>query len=130
MLPIGEGKRAMSIEVKDLQGVEGYLKPGSHVDVAAKLTVPNNAKSGQFDAETLLIQNVKVLALGHAADDEASKKRYQNITLEVSPKDALTLAFTSKYEFYLLLRKDGDEKLEPNYTHVFENQLREGVFLK
>lgn len=129
-LPISEGKRAMSIQVPEVQGVAGYLKPGAHVDVVGKLAVPADAKPGQYNAETVLLQNVKVLALGHAADAEDAKKRYQIITFEVSPQEALTLGFASKYEFYLLLRKEGDDKLEPDHFHVFENQLHEGVFVK
>lgn len=129
-LQISEGKRAMSIQITDIQGVAGNLKPGAHVDVAGNLIVPADAKPGQYNAETLLLQNIKVLALGHAADAEDAKKRYQIVTLEVSTQEALTLGFASKYEFYLLLRKDGDSKLEPDRTHVYENQLHEGVFVK
>ncbi|WP_423799539.1 Flp pilus assembly protein CpaB [Neobacillus sp. SAB-20_R2A] len=130
ILPISEGKRAMSIQVPDPFGVAGYIKPGAHVDVVAKLLVPGDAKPGQYPAEKLILQNVKVLALGHAADDAETKKRYQIVTLEVAPKDGLALGFAMKYELFLMLRKDGDEKLESDPTHVYENQLQEGVFLK
>jgi pilus assembly protein CpaB len=130
LLPIGEGKRAMTIQANDVQGIAGFIKPGSHVDVVAKLTVPADVKPGQHPVQSIMIQNAKVLALGHAADDKETIKRYQLVTLEVSPTEALTLGFTDNYEFYLLLRQEDDKKLEPDHTHLKENQLHEGVFEK
>ncbi|RDU34661.1 Flp pilus assembly protein CpaB [Neobacillus piezotolerans] len=130
LLPISDGKRAMTIQVSDVQGIAGFIKPDSHVDVVAKLTVPKDAKEGQHDAGTLIIQNARVLAVGHAADDAEAMKRYQMVTLEVNPREGLTLGFSTKYELYLMLRKDGDTKLDPVHTHVHEDELHEGVFLK
>ncbi|WP_053367496.1 Flp pilus assembly protein CpaB [Bacillus sp. FJAT-27245] len=130
LLPISDGKRAMTIQVSDVQGIAGFIEPNSHVDVVAKLTVPKDAKEGQHDAGTLIIQNARVLAVGHAADDAEAMKRYQMVTLEVNPREGLTLGFSTKYELYLMLRKDGDNKLDPVHTHVHEDELHEGVFLK
>ena len=44
MIPISKGKRAMSIAVTDVQGVAGFIEPGSHVDVVVNLTVPEEQK--------------------------------------------------------------------------------------
>ncbi|WP_158587416.1 Flp pilus assembly protein CpaB [Neobacillus notoginsengisoli] len=130
LLPISDGKRAMTIQVTDVQGIAGFIKAGSHVDVVVKLIVPEDAKAGQHDAGTLIVQNAKVLAIGHAADDEETRKKYQMVTLEVNPREGLALGFSTKYELYLMLRKDGDDKLEKKHTHVHEDELHEGVFLK
>ncbi|CEG28319.1 Flp pilus assembly protein CpaB [Bacillus sp. B-jedd] len=130
LLPIGEGKRAMTIQVTDVQGVGGFIKPDSHVDVVAKLIVPEDAKKGQHDAGTMILQNTRVLAVGHAADDEETRKKYQMVTLEVNPREGLALGFSTKYELYLMLRKEGDNQLEKKHTHVHEDELHEGVFLK
>ncbi|WP_316571646.1 Flp pilus assembly protein CpaB [Neobacillus sp. YIM B06451] len=130
LLPLSDGKRAMTIQVTDVQGVAGFIKPDSHVDVVAKLIVPEDAKEGQHDAGTLILQNVRVLAVGHAADDEEARKKYQMVTLEVNPREGLTLGFSTKYELYLMLRKEGDDKLDKKHTHVHEDELHEGVFLK
>lgn len=130
LLPYGEGKRAISLEVTEVQGVSGFIRAGSHVDVVAILKVPEDAKGKQHDAGTLIIQNARVLAIGHAADDQEQRKRYQLVTLEVSSREGLVLGFSTKYELYLMLRTDGDNKLDPNHTHVHEDELHEGVFLK
>ena len=82
----------------------------------------------QHDAATLLLQNVKVLAIGHAADDEETMKRYQMVTIEVTSIEGLTLSFATKYDLHLLLREEGDTEIEPDHTHVHEDELHKGVF--
>lgn len=130
LLPISDGMRAMTVKVSEVQGVAGFIKPGAHVDVVVKLTVPEDAKEGQHDAGTLIVQNAKVLAIGHAADDGEKMKKYKMVTLEVNPREGLALGFSTKYELYLMLRKEGDNQLEKKHTHVHEDELHEGVFLK
>ena len=130
MIPVSKGNRAMTIAVTDVQGIAGFIKPASYVDVVANLTVPEDQKGEQHDAATLLLQNVKVLAVGHAADDEETMKRYLMVTVEVTPKEGLTLSFASKYNLHLLLREDGDKEIEPDHTHVHEDDLHKGVFRK
>ncbi|MFD1780939.1 Flp pilus assembly protein CpaB [Fredinandcohnia salidurans] len=129
-IKIAKGNRAMTFGVTDVQGVAGLVKPGSFVDVVAVMTVPEEYKAeGQPDSATLLLQNVKVLEIGHAADNpETEKKRYQMVTVEVTPKQGLALGFASRYELYLMLREEGDHDVEPTHTHVHEDQLHEGVF--
>ncbi|VEF46233.1 Flp pilus assembly protein CpaB [Bacillus freudenreichii] len=127
-LTISKGKRAITVEVSDVQGVAGNVKAGSFVDVVAVMVVPEEYKERQHDAATLLLQNVKVLEVGHAADDEEAKKRYQMVTLEVTPKEGLALGFATKHELYLMLRQEGDEKVNPKHTHIHEDDLHEGVF--
>ncbi|MFC7063857.1 Flp pilus assembly protein CpaB [Halobacillus seohaensis] len=130
MIPIEEGKRAMSVQLSDPQGVGGFIKPGDYIDVVANLTVPEDSEDDQHDAGSLVLQNVKVLAIGHAADAEEESKRYQMVTVEVSPKEGLTLGFTTKYDLYMMLRAEGDDKKEKENLHIHEDQLHKGVFLK
>lgn len=128
MIPVTKGNRAMTIPVTDVQGVAGFIEPGSHVDVVVNLTVPEEQEGLQHDAATLLLQNVKVLAIGHSADDEETMNRYQMVTIEVTPVEGLTLSFAAKYDLHLLLREEGDNEIEPDRTHVHEDDLHKGVF--
>ncbi|MEH7346308.1 Flp pilus assembly protein CpaB [Bacillus sp. JJ1532] len=130
MLPFSEGNRAITVAVSDAQGVAGFITPGSFVDIVAVMLVPDEYKDKQHDAATLLLQNVKVLGIGHASDDEETMKRYQMVTFEVTPKEGLVLGFASKYELYLMLRQEGDNKVEsnPDETHIHEDDLHVGVF--
>jgi pilus assembly protein CpaB len=89
---------------------------------------PEEKEEAQHDSATLLLQNVKILAIGHSADDEETTKRYQMVTVEVTPKEGLILGFSTRYELYLMLRQDGDDKIEPAHTHIHEDELHEGVF--
>ncbi|MGB5944464.1 hypothetical protein, partial [Paenisporosarcina sp.] len=61
-------------------------------------------------------------------DDEETKNRYQMVTVEVTPKEGLILGFSTRYELYLMLRQDGDDLIEPDHTHIHEDELHEGVF--
>lgn len=130
MIPVTKGSRAMTIPVTDVQGVAGFINPSSYVDVVAIITVPEEHEGEQHDAATLLLQNVKVLAIGHAADDEETMKRYQMVTIEVTPLEGLTLSFATNYDLHLLLREEGDTEIEPDKTHVHEDDLHKGVFRK
>ncbi|MGB2993124.1 MAG: Flp pilus assembly protein CpaB [Paenisporosarcina sp.] len=130
MIPVSQGKRAMTIATTDVQGIAGFVKPGSYVDVIAVMEGPEKKaeEEPQHDSATLLLQNVKVLAIGHSADDEETKNRYQMVTVEVTPKEGLILGFSTRYELYLMLRQDGDDMIEPAHTHIHEDELHEGVF--
>lgn len=131
LIPFSEGKRAMTIATTDVQGIAGFVKPGSYVDVIAVMEGPEKEageEEPQHDSATLLLQNVKVLAIGHSADDEETKNRYQMVTVEVTPKEGLILGFSTRYELYLMLRQDGDDLIEPDHTHIHEDELHEGVF--
>lgn len=130
MIPVSEGKRAMTIATTDVQGIAGFLSPASYVDVIAVMEEPEKQakEEPQHDSATLLLQNVKVLAIGHSADDEETMKRYQMVTVEVTPKEGLILGFSTRYELHLMLRQDGDDNIEPAHTHIHEDELHEGVF--
>ncbi|SDQ07875.1 Flp pilus assembly protein CpaB [Virgibacillus salinus] len=128
MIPVSEGNRAMTMEVTDVTGVAGFIEAGAFVDVVGVMTVPEEYRDTQHDSATLLLENVKVLAIGHAADDKETMKRYQMVTVELSPKQGLALGFATRYELYLMLRQEGDNKLAPKDTHIHEDELHEGVF--
>lgn len=128
LLPIEEGKRAITVAVNDSQGVAGFIEAGSFVDIVAVMKVPEEYAEIQHDSATLLLQNAKVLAIGHAADDEETMERYEMVTIEVEPIEGLMLGFATKYELYLMLRGEGDDLLEPERTHVHEDDLHKGVF--
>lgn len=126
MLPIAEGKRAMSVEVSVVQGVSGFIKPGSFVDLVSTMIPPEDSE--QHPAATILLQNVKVLSIGHSADTRGEAARYATVTLEVAPKEGLALGFAKKDQLSLMLRNEGDGSLEKEHTHVHEDDLHEGVF--
>ncbi|MEH7381309.1 Flp pilus assembly protein CpaB [Bacillus sp. JJ1533] len=105
LLPIENGKRAITVSVNEVQGVSGFIVPGSYVDVIA--TSPENNSQ-------LLVENSRVLAVGRttAVAEDASVNNYQTITLEVAPEAGIAIAnATSKGAISLMLK--GSPATEP-----------------
>ena len=87
---IDRGHRAVSVQITDVSGVAGLIVPGSHVDVL--FTRPGSMTEA---LTSTILQNVKVLAMGHAVqmgqtiDPKAPK--IPVVTLVVTPVDAQKL---------------------------------------
>jgi pilus assembly protein CpaB len=132
MLPVKEGKRAISVQIDEVNGVSGFVSPGAYVDLVTIVRPPEesgeNPNPELHEAATLLLQNVRVLAVGHAADTKEETARYRTVTLEVNPEEGLALGFATKGEFYLMLREEGDNGKKKDNLHYHEEQLHKGVF--
>jgi pilus assembly protein CpaB len=107
---IPEGMRAVSVAVNQVIGVDGFVAPGTMVDVIA---VGNPGTGGTQLAKTVL-EDVKVLAAGEQVQQDAQGKprTVPVVTLLVSPEDAdkLTLAATQA-RIQLALRNTIDTKI-------------------
>jgi len=108
---IAPNHRAMSVEVDEVVGVSGFIKPGSRVDVLARLHTMDKTKGVVPHARTIL-QNVKVLAVGedytevNSTDPEAASV----VTLQVRPDEAQRLAYAAaEGKLQLALRGRSDE---------------------
>lgn len=89
---IPPGMRAVSVRVNEVVSVAGFVGPGTRVDVLL-----TGSPTGNGEAQTTtVLQNVTVIAAGHALDRNASGEPQNTpvITLLVTPDDAekLTLA--------------------------------------
>lgn len=96
---IDSGKRAMSVRVDKETGVSGFITPNSYVDVFATGTVTEGGNSGREQRSKLILQNVKVMAIGKSIELENDEPvEVPTVTLLVSPEDAekLTLASQQK----------------------------------
>ena len=101
---IPKGMRAVTIKVKDTDGICGDLRPGDRVDVIATCPVSKFASGGSVTpgakgvvtefriSSKVLLENVEVLSTDilpvQAADPKA---RPRLVTLLTTPKDAVTL---------------------------------------
>lgn len=119
-MAVAQGKRAITVAVTDVQGVAGHIRPGAYVDVVAVMVKDVPEDEAQKDVATLLLQNVKVLSIGHAADEVIARERYQMITLEVTPQEGLELS--TQNHLQLMLRQEGDDKLVPEQTIIDDAQ--------
>lgn len=107
---IPENMRAVSIPVDEVTGVSGYIAPGDKVDVL--VTIEDEEINEGAATTFTLFQNISVLAIGEIpreVEDDTSRL-VSTVTLEVTPEQAETMAFSYQYgSFHLVLRSPADE---------------------
>lgn len=128
MIPVSEGKRAISLKVGLEQGISGYVEPNSKVDIIAYETNIDQKTKKEFRSAILALQNIKVLASGKAPDSDDERLNYETITVEVTPEEgvALSLASKDKNGFYFLLRNVKDNKTETKDVRVTREVVKGG----
>jgi pilus assembly protein CpaB len=102
---LGEGMKAVTVRVNDVEGVAGFVLPGDHVDV---LLTRQGEKNNSIN--DVVIQDVRVLAIDQLADERTEKPSVvKAVTLEVDPTDGQKIALASTVgTLSLLLRKAGE----------------------
>ena len=106
---VGEGMKAVSVRVNDVEGVGGFVLPGDRVDVV----LTRQLEKGKATTEVVL-QNTRVLAVDQSADDRASKAAVAKaVTLEVDTVGAQKIWLAASVgSLSLLLRKAGEVSSE------------------
>jgi pilus assembly protein CpaB len=108
---LGDGMKAVTIRVNDVEGVAGFVLPGDRVDVVLTRQQDRNAAMND-----IVLQNARVLAVDQLADERAEKPSVvKAVTMEVDTVGAqkLTLA-ASVGNLSLMLRKAGEAN--PEFT--------------
>ena len=97
--------KAVTIRVDEVRGVAGFVLPGDRVDIFL-----TRSESDKQQFTDLLLQNVKVLAIGQIADDREDKPTLvKAVTVEVNPIDAQKLILAkSAGRLSLALRRAGE----------------------
>lgn len=97
---VKEGMRAISINVTDIEGVSGMLKPGNHIDLIAQYETETGAvdEGGipiKEQAARIILQNVEILAVDAYMTPAGapSDVMYTKLTLSVTPEQAIELSF-------------------------------------
>jgi pilus assembly protein CpaB len=106
---VGEGMKAVSVRVNDVEGVGGFVLPGDRVDVV----LTRQLEKGNATTEVVL-QNARVLAVDQSADDRTSKAAVAKaVTLEVDTIGAQKVWLAASVgSLSLLLRKAGEVSSE------------------
>jgi pilus assembly protein CpaB len=104
---IGDGRKAMTIRVNDVDGVAGFVLPGDRVDVMLSRQIDKGNATND-----VVLKNVKVLAIDQLADERTDKPSVAKaVTLEVDITGAQKLALASQIgTLALTLRKAGDSE--------------------
>ena len=109
------GKRAVTINIDSLKAVGGLINPGDFVDILVTLRIPEkqkdsskkdtlNRKKKEREVNTMLFQNVQILAVGTRFSPKATKEEYDeqqrkksvNVTLALNPQEIALLAFAEQ----------------------------------
>jgi pilus assembly protein CpaB len=104
---IGEGHKAMTIRVNDVDGVAGFVLPGDRVDVMLSRQIDKGNA-----VNDVVLKNAKVLAIDQLADERTDKPSVAKaVTLEVDIAGAQKLALAGQIgTLALTLRKAGDSE--------------------
>ncbi len=116
---LGTGMRAVSIplDARNVRAVSGFIAVNDRVDVAITLpSDPSGRVAGQIQTSRLLLQNIRVIALGHdlARTQIIGQKLTlpEVATLEVTPEQANQLLMAMRQsgaEVSLMLRPVGEK---------------------
>lgn len=113
---VPSGKRAITIDVDMVTGIGGYVLPGDRVDIIATMMLEHETEDSDekrsLSTTFLICQNVEVLASGTRTkvDSGIQNLSYNNVTLALSPDDALAITFASSGgRLRLILRNPADE---------------------
>jgi pilus assembly protein CpaB len=123
-----EGKRAATVRINDVSGVAGFVQPNDAVDVLITRLVGQGDRGQQIT--DVLLQNIRVIAMGQRAANEGDGKPAvaTTATLEVDPIAAQKLALGQQVgELNLVLRKPGEDNNLPGIETVSLNDLRYGL---
>jgi pilus assembly protein CpaB len=106
---VGEGMKAVTVRVNDVEGVGGFVLPGDRVDVV----LTRQIDKGNATTEVVL-QNARVLAVDQSADERSSKPAVAKaVTLEVDTVAAQKVWLAASVgNLSLLLRKAGENAPE------------------
>ena len=134
-------RRAVTLQVDQVSGVAGLVRPGDYVDVIgtfveerpAEAPAGNNRNAPRAEGAVrvtktvYLLQAARVLAIDNkivSADVQAganARVNYRTVTLEVRPEDALRLISANHAgNLQLLLRNPGEVNLVPGLEEVKE----------
>ncbi|NLC79132.1 MAG: Flp pilus assembly protein CpaB, partial [Ruminococcaceae bacterium] len=116
---VKEGMRAISINVTDVEGVSGMLKPGNHIDLIAQYETETGAvdETGipiKEQAARIILQNVEILAVDAYMTPAGapSDVGYTKLTLSVTPEQAIELSFVDNLgTIRAVLRSTLDEEV-------------------
>lgn len=116
---IQPGKRAISLQVNEIVGVAGYIRPGSRVDVMV------NTREGRDKAlSKIVLENILVLATAQDDKrDQTKPKVVSTVTLEVDPPQAEKIDLARNIGTLSLVLRNPLDKADINTTGATRDDL-------
>jgi pilus assembly protein CpaB len=111
---IPEGMRAVSVAVNEVNGVAGFVIPGTMVDILVTGRLSGKSADPNDNITRVILENVRVLAAGQQVeqDREGKPQKVPVVTVLVTPEDATKLTMAStEGKIQLALRNTIDSVL-------------------
>ncbi len=121
---VPEGYRAVAVQIDEIAGVAGWLKPGCRVDVGIVMGSSKNPSISK-----VILQNVEILAVGQTVKADGAKASVtRSVTVLVTPEDATKLHLAStKGRLRLAMRNSADfEEPRPKIVTI-RDLLQDGA---
>jgi len=134
-------RRAMTIQVDELNSIGGFIRPGNKIDLFVSL--PADSGLTESDVVMPVLENVEVLATGESAAREYEEKvlqlkggfdaridrNFTNITVNVTPKEAAILAQARDKGDLLALLRNRKDQSGSGFEQIAANDLLENASL-
>lgn len=94
---IADGCRAVTFAVDNVSSVNGFIRPGSRVDVVLTATEANlglvtgSGSGGDSVVSSVILQNVPVIAVGKAYELDGADHSYGSLTLNLPTRAAIMM---------------------------------------
>lgn len=90
---VEDGKRAVTVSVNAVTGIENLIKPGNHVDLIFNYSYkPAGSDDDPVTASRMFLQDLKVLAVGPVLSRDGAEE-YVTVTLETTPEEAVLISY-------------------------------------
>lgn len=121
---IPDGYRAVAIQVDEIIGVGGFIKPGSRVDIVIVMS----GQDRNQNISRVILQNIEVLAVGQKTESGGQSAAVtRSVTVLVKPDEAAKLHLAStKGKLRLTLRSQDDRREPRAVTLTDEDLLTDG----
>jgi len=122
------GKRAVSVNIENIDEVVGLIKPGDNIDLIAVLSLPKEVEGKKVMQQTIIpaFQNVQILAVGQETDPSAKgqKDKANRISVALEPTEANILTFLQDQgKIRISLRSAQDSQVEDAQPVTWDSVL-------
>jgi pilus assembly protein CpaB len=127
---VPKGRRAVSVAINEVSGLDGQLMPGDRVDVAATLDFSGSG-GGDITQTSIILQDIEVLAVGRVLEAEKQSwaqrgEMEKTVTLAVLPEEAQPLILASERGSIRMLLRSPADSGKPNLGSLQLNDMLRG----
>ena len=131
-------RRAMTIQVDEVNSINGFIRPGNRIDLFVNLPAGSTGSDTDTDDAVMpVLENVEVLATGDSSArdyeekvrllrlgvDSRINRNYTTLTINVTPREAAILATAQDKGDLLALLRNREDKSGSRFDRVLPSDL-------